>query len=697
MAETHLRVQLEAALKENKQLKGSLEKLERENYDLKRSVYELSLKLNEGRNGENGSVFRMNDLLMKEGTTSGDVGTYLDAVPVQEDDEQRILYEKSELRGHGGAVYTTKFSPCGRFLASGSLDRRVLLWDITTKFNQHQLASLAHHNQLVIDMSWSNDSRALLSASYDHTVNLWDTDKGQLINSVGVNGLVQTVSFNPADNDMYFIGTSQKELHMLDVRSGLTNSWAHDAMVNSLYVTPNGQQIITGDSKGWVKTWDVRTGSVIDDLSQLNDDGHHAISHVHGSPAGNGRQGDEEGRYLAVNSYDNILRIYDRGSKLISNSQDPMQLSCFVTGHKNKNWPIKSSFFRGEGNNYKLSLNRFPPRKLTDGDNEELTYQERELQETPDELMLLATGSADNKIYLHDVRRQQSLVQRLDAHSDRVYAVDFHPKEPILASASADFTVKIFLPRRKALMIKHHAEIQRGRPHAMERMAKRIVLSKLQSGREDVYMSQQSSVIVPPFHIAYSRVKMDGKLLAVADEEGVLSFYKTQQEVKREKIDKIHRRDQHGNPIARIVAHENAIFDMIWCNRDEYIATASGDQRIGLWDVETGRQIYNLPGHSMSVKCIRQHPMQPNVFASGSRDGNIFLWDVRLPPIAIDVPGQSPFPRTLRPFSGCNRCHDYQVVADKRKKRRVSLSNAQRSVTCIEFNGDGTQMISAGA
>ncbi|KAF0700131.1 Aste57867_9319 [Aphanomyces stellatus] len=470
----HLRVQYEALLKENKQLKGAVEKLERENHDLKRSVYELSLKLdgmakpvsNPGAAGSGSSnadgpaVFNMSDLLAKD--PSNDPPSYLESMgaPNVDDDEQlannQIFFQKSELRGHGGAVYTTKFSPCGRFLASGSLDCRVLLWDVTTKFNQQQLASLGQHSQLVIDVSWSNDSRSLLSASYDHTVKLWDVEKGQLTGSVGANGLVQTVSFNPTDNNMYFIGTSQKNIHVLDARSGITHTWANDAMINSLYVCPDGQTLISGDSKGFVKTWDVRMNGCVDEMSHLNDEGHHAISHVHASPAG--RQGDEDGRYLAVNSYDNILRVYDRGSKLISHAQDPMQLSYFVTGHKNKNWPIKSSFFRGEGYNYKLTLPsaRYPHRKLTDGDGEENGYPDRE--EKAPEVMLLATGSSDNRIYIHDVSQRRSanaisasLLQRIDAHTDRVYGVDFHPSEPILASASADFTVKIWIPRSSRL------------------------------------------------------------------------------------------------------------------------------------------------------------------------------------------------------------------------------------------------------
>ena len=37
-------------------------------------------------------------------------------------------------------------------------------------------------------------------------------------------------------------------------------------------------------------------------------------------------------------------------------------------------------------------------------------------------------------------------MQRLEGHTDRVYAVNFHPTEPILASGSADFTVKVWGP-----------------------------------------------------------------------------------------------------------------------------------------------------------------------------------------------------------------------------------------------------------
>ena len=237
--------------------------------------------------------------------------------------------------------------------------------------------------------------------------------------------------------------------------------------------------------QGMLKFWDVRMDTCLEELSVLNDPAKHAISHIHASPASDG---GDDGRFLGVNSYDNVLRVYDRRSKLISSRglqrgagggndarDDQLQLVRSVTGHKNKNWPIKSSFFRGDGYKYKLAL---PPRgrldgslgstsgtslrhKLSGSDAEEFpdSSGERGSMGSSHEMLLIATGSADHHIYLHDVtpsthavdasgsgNHTQTLVQTIDGHNDRVYCVDFHPTEPILASASADCSIKIWLP-----------------------------------------------------------------------------------------------------------------------------------------------------------------------------------------------------------------------------------------------------------
>src|SRR4051812_6456247 len=62
-----------------------------------------------------------------------------------------------------------------------------------------------------------------------------------------------------------------------------------------------------------------------------------------------------------------------------------------------------------------------------------------------DETVLLASGSADSSVYVYDVGGPSGsgkLLQKLDGHKDRVYSVSFHPQEPVLVSASADFTLR---------------------------------------------------------------------------------------------------------------------------------------------------------------------------------------------------------------------------------------------------------------
>lgn len=93
-----------------------------------------------------------------------------------------------------------------------------------------------------------------------------------------------------------------------------------------------------------------------------------------------------------------------------------------LVGHKNRAYPIRSAIHVGA---------------------EYGRCREQSVQST----VLLATGSSDGDAFLFDIGGSfgtGELVQRLRGHSDRVYSVDFHPIKPLLATASADFTVKLW-------------------------------------------------------------------------------------------------------------------------------------------------------------------------------------------------------------------------------------------------------------
>jgi WD40 repeat protein len=58
------------------------------------------------------------------------------------------------------------------------------------------------------------------------------------------------------------------------------------------------------------------------------------------------------------------------------------------------------------------------------------------------------------------------------------------------------------------------------------------------------------------------------------------------------------------------------------------LASGSEDNTVILWDVETGKQIRTLEGHTGPVQSVAFSP-DGRLLASGSGDGTVILWGVR--------------------------------------------------------------------
>jgi WD40 repeat protein len=75
------------------------------------------------------------------------------------------------LGGHGKSVTSVVFSASARYLASGSADKTVKIWDAATGVC---IQTLEGHANWVIWVAFSADERRLASGSADEKVKIWD-------------------------------------------------------------------------------------------------------------------------------------------------------------------------------------------------------------------------------------------------------------------------------------------------------------------------------------------------------------------------------------------------------------------------------------------------------------------------------------------------------------------------------------------
>jgi len=103
------------------------------------------------------------------------------------------------LKAHTGAALCVAFSADGCYLASGSTDETIRLWDVTQGFAE--IAATHTSRSLFRPLSFSPTSNCLVSGSNDGTLYFWDIRSGkfeqvgEVIN--GESGCVYSVAFSP--------------------------------------------------------------------------------------------------------------------------------------------------------------------------------------------------------------------------------------------------------------------------------------------------------------------------------------------------------------------------------------------------------------------------------------------------------------------------------------------------------------------
>jgi WD40 repeat protein len=202
------------------------------------------------------------------------------------------------LRGHTSYVYPVAFSPDGRWIASGSWDNTVRLWDGATG----EPCAVLPHPGIVRCLVFGPDGRWLVSSN-DDRLRIWDVATGSVLKEVkGPGNSVRSLALSP-DGTRLAVSTFDPQLsYQLSVHDVASGERLFATAGLALAYSPDGHWLAVSAADGkTVLLLDARTHEVAARLTGHEDEV-------------NGAAFSRDSRLLATCGRDRVVRLWEVGN-----------------------------------------------------------------------------------------------------------------------------------------------------------------------------------------------------------------------------------------------------------------------------------------------------------------------------------------------------------------------------------------------
>src|SRR6266550_1252400 len=139
----------------------------------------------------------------------------------------------------------------------------VVLWSVALVVGQKpELSVQTGHSGQVLSIAFTSDSKLMASGSVDKTIVLWDPATGNELRALkGHTGTVDAVAFSPDDKQLAS-GSADNTIKIWDVAGGREKQTmaGHTLFVSSVAFSPDGRLLASGSGDQSVKLWDLATG-----------------------------------------------------------------------------------------------------------------------------------------------------------------------------------------------------------------------------------------------------------------------------------------------------------------------------------------------------------------------------------------------------------------------------------------------------
>ena len=152
-------------------------------------------------------------------------------------------------------VFTVSFSVDGKYLASGSADCQLRIWELST--SDKKLVATIAHNSWVRTIHYSPGGNYLASGGWDGKVRVWRLADLKEVYTFQLGEKVVSVCFSPDDRLIAASGFD-KSIHIWDTKTGnlIKNLLGHYGVVLDISFSPDGKYIASACTDSVVRIWD---------------------------------------------------------------------------------------------------------------------------------------------------------------------------------------------------------------------------------------------------------------------------------------------------------------------------------------------------------------------------------------------------------------------------------------------------------
>jgi WD40 repeat protein/tetratricopeptide (TPR) repeat protein len=494
---------------------------------------------------------------------------------------QEVVYnvrDRNRLEGHIDTITDISFSPDGKFIASGSKDKTVKLWNRDGSEKKPALR-IKYGNEFT-SVAFSPDSQIIAAGNKDSKIYLWRLNGTFIKTLKGHSDWVTNIRFSP-DGKTIVSASRDNSVRLWKIDGTQKEKLKeHTSTVNIVRFSPDGQRIASASEDGTIKLWSLEGKQ----LQSINNPGVLDLAF------------SRDSKTLSVASRDNTLKIWKIDGRILLTTFNFIALNspffaCFSPDGKllvTIDRINQANLLHIEGSKIEALKRYFRLPHSTSGSF------------SPD-AKTIALASNDNVVKLVSLDSET-----LDINEEGINKSNIIGLSPDNLPVSIDDNQLKFWNSDGT--VKNSIELaDRMKNVSFSRDDKLIALMGTQVTTK-LWNSKEKLLNTFELNGSFPEASPDGKLMVTVERNNTAKLWRTD-----------------GKLIGSLPGHKARITKVIFSSDSQLIATVSQDNIVKLW-TQDGKLISTLQGHTKKIpEVIFSGDSQ--LIATVSWDNTVKLWN----------------------------------------------------------------------